>query len=1634
MLTTQYNTPETQASPDEPASLATPHQLDSAPFDAEHPNAEFIRVNLPAWYSSAPAALRQALHASQQKARRSAQALEPVRNRLLSAQAFAAPVLSQAFFERFKLALDVEAFQLMTWRYDSAWKPAPLEQTLLQAALQNFALSNRSRFDPYSAILRTGGLRYWLIDAAQRRYKVEYHDRQDISLEQFADFCHELDLGSQYQTHLDSVFKPASPDAAKAVASAFIDSERDAVEVLAHLALMKGDITDAAYQMLLNAVKSAVQPKWDGKGLRYCQLHMLDTYAFSGCLLHGALLIQQDVPDPDSGPCLVYMPSEPSHPIKQYASIRAFNASLVQAFDSDTYRHYFSRFISLSQSPEFFTRLESRLYPAKNRTLDVNADLVLKAQSFSEPPFELLYEHLLSKTYGDSRAIAVPSAHVDQQAQDALLESLKNNGMNLLNAAGLFVPVLGEVMALVALYQLASEVFVAYEDWTHGEHEEAMQHVYNIGENVAQMLVVGTVIGAVNALEPSMFIESLVQKRVDGSVRLGKPTVDAFADPVRLPEDLSLDALGLYEHDGKMWLPLGGKLYRVEPDASRAYWRIKHPSNERSYSPRLTHNGAGAWRHEWENPMGWDEVTAFKRLNATCNAFTEDEVRKVLRITGSNEALLRQIHVENYQPPALLRDAIQRVEIERELQGCIDTLNAEDLSAVSVSHIEPWMKLLVSSPRWQKARGLLLIDADGVMLDAWNTGSHMTLSSHVVGPTSDLSQVLGQLLDGMTPGEITLLTGSGSTDKAVQVRALKNYLADYAQRHVERLIDGVYALKSRTGDPLVELIQRDFSSLPSSVALEIIDMASEAEKTQMASTKRIPLTLAEHAREYQQQLRINRANEGFYRSSTDNPDTYRAGLGVLQYVPGWRGDISIDLLRDTLEGDEISSIGSDQATAMHRILVKTEKGFQSFNPSGDSLGEVNPRFFSALLNILPDEVRSSIELPLNADEQQLRSLLRRMASDRRDRVAGILRIQPVRPGIKWPQRLPDGRIGYPLSGRLRGFFRRLGIGASSHSPELAVRGLYPDFSDAEVSSFLDQLRAEHTGPASQSASFVRQKLRRLTDELHNLQTTLDAWVAEAALSSQRRPREAAAMRIKSCWKRLSARCRNHQGDFLGYMLDLDNLRVGNMPDISADFSHVVALKAGNMRLNSSTVDAFLGKFKSLQSLVLDFNDLQVIPESVGRMTQLVELSLRHNPLVWTEASNAILQNLHQLEVLDLNFCSIGPNSRLAAVNSLRMLFLRATGIEMLPQWNWRSTDLIRLDLRDNRISEITAQELANLPHSLNENRMRIHLNGNPLSAATLERIRLFRESRLRPRLGISHSNHSLQDAPANAIWLAGSSGEQLAARMELWQGLLASPGSADFFQVLSDLASSADFLNDREDLTTRVWAMIEAATANSELRMQLFDLAAHPQTCGDGLALIFGDMEVRVRMLSIMSSTTAIAQPEEMFRLTRGLDRLDQVEKIARRDIALRRARHEPVDEAEVRLAYRTGLQKRLALPSQSRTMLFRNLAGVSDANLNAAYSEIIAREGTQAFFESLIEREFWISYLEARYDRDFAPAKVPFLQRLNALDELPPNEQSDQQYLDQIALISEERRQAVNDLAISLSRHIAEAVNMTPQ
>ena len=546
----------------------------ASPFGTDHANVEFLKTRLPAWYLDAPEPLRVALHQSQLKSQLSRQIVEPIRSQLIPVETFATPLLTQALFERFKLRLDVTANQLVTMHHDDILLlrlRTPLKQTLLQAALQNFEAGET--FNPGSALLPADGLQTQLIWGPEfrvwiPRFRFRYSGVLDIKPEQFAEMARTLDLGGQYQAHLDSVFKP-DEEAARNVTKAFMNSERDAIEVLAHIARMKNEISAEVYALLLEMVQADGNPNWHGMPVRYRQLHMLDTYAFSGSSLSGALLIEPDLPGEDV-PCVVYMPGDPITPIKEYESFTAFTDELRDRLASKRYQQYFQRFIALEQSHLFFAKLNERLNirpaPFTERVwpvyiYDRTAELYLQKREIDKPVFEFLYEQLVTKTYQDSRVIAVPTSDEDRESRLKRWQAFESAGMDVLMVAGFFVPVLGTVMAVAAAGQLLHEAFVAVEDWTHGETQEALNQVFTIGENLATMAALGAAVHVAPRVLPSPFIESLSPVKLrNGLTRLWKPDLARFEQKVALPSWVPADVQGRITVEGKNWLPLDGKL------------------------------------------------------------------------------------------------------------------------------------------------------------------------------------------------------------------------------------------------------------------------------------------------------------------------------------------------------------------------------------------------------------------------------------------------------------------------------------------------------------------------------------------------------------------------------------------------------------------------------------------------------------------------------------------------------------------------------------------------------------------------------------------------------------------------------------------------------------------------------------------------------------------------------------------------------------------------------------------------------------------------------------------------------------------------------------------------------------------
>lgn len=1634
-----------------------------APWNENRANHGFIKSRLPAWYSGASTELRAALRKSQLFSLFSRRDVEPLRKKLKSVKAFAEPLLEQQLVDTFSFRLDLHKNDLVTMHTQTFLgvdQRRPFRQSLLQAALQNFEAfeAQEGGFERGAALLPDDGLQLQLVagtgvNGRYPRFRFRYSGVIGIKPAQFGEMCRRLDLGARYQTHLDSVFKPpalpeqSADERALEVAGKFQRSEQDSVQVLAHIALMKKHISLAAYDMLLALTTPGSTPMWGVEPVRHGWLRMLDSIGEHGNMLLGAMFIEPDKDDDEALPCLVYMPGEPEHPLKEYVSFKAFTDTLRRKLSASAYQDYFRRFISLCEHQRFFVRLNERLMPLRpldgnplstglrRRLFDERAELSLEKFVYSPAPFQMLYEHLLLKTYEDSRVLAVPTGEEDQKNRMERLQAYESAGVDLLNIASFFIPILGAAMAVIAVEHVLSDIFIGIQEWEDGEIDEAFSHLFGAAENIALAGAVGAIAGtqaSSAASAPSAFIENMVSVTLkNGQTRLWKADLAPFQQELTLPNWVMANAEARIEVEGKSYLPLAGKYYQVDFDVKLKRWRLKHPTRADRYSPVLNHNGAGAWRHEGENPMGWDLHTLFRRLHPGLDGTSEQTIERIMAVTHADETLLRRVHVDNIKPPALLSDSISRFQIEHQIDAFITAMNSGNLHEFNLPNINPYLELLTFLPGWPKARVLRLLDSQGVELQVFGTPGSALPAIDLTYLPGQMDDVITSTLASLTPDEVETLLGDYNPRRQSQSSRLAEQLAEVATLRSGSLHDGIYQANTPAEGPSVKLIRRDFPALPTGVANELLESASAQEISRMTLSSRLPLRMAEQAREYQQQLRLNRVNEGFYFKGGDSPDLATAGVSLLSRLPGWPENLALEIREGTFSGELLASVGDYQTSARRWVLVKSGQRYQTLDSVGNSIDSGGHPFFSAVLQALPSDARAAIGLSSDATESALRAALGDIAVGQRDAVALALGMQKINPGFKWPQRLADGRLGYPLSGRFRRLFSRFGLGARNHSAELAVKSLFPGMEEAEVRLFISALRAGYTGPSNDLSNYIQGQIRAMEIQYEQLDATLDSWVSapsEPRVRGNRvwfvtqEDRRLAATRIKRCWKRLSRKCYSERGQFLGYSLDLNQLAIGELPVLTARFDHVRGLYINHIGLDADAINTLLGQFSDLRELYLRDNDLTSIPEALSAHTALEQLSLRGNPLVLDQRSVNRLQGLLQLRTLNLNHCPIGPLLDVSGMRRLVRLSLRATGIDALPAGIGDCVNLIILDARNNRIGDIPETTF----HDARAIYRRLQLHDNPLSEGTRDRARGALSHDAMRIMGITDDRpHAQDELSPLALWLTESSDEERPIRLTVWNDLQAEPDSSDFFRVLNDLTASADYQGSRQVLTQRVWTVLESAVAHGALRDELFTLAAHPQTCGDGIMLVFNDLEIRVLVFNVMASARVGAQETELFQLARGLERLDEVEKIAREDIATRSLGYPPLDPAEVRLAYRIGLAQRLKLPLQPKGMIFSRLAGVTEQAIDAAEEQVLQREKAPAFLNAMIARDFWMEYLQTHYAARFEPVQTPFHERLSDLDDRAYATLRNDEYLEQIELIREERAVATNLLALQLTREI---------
>lgn len=831
-------------------------------------------------------------------------------------------------------------------------------------------------------------------------------------------------------------------------------------------------------------------------------------------------------------------------------------------------------------------------------------------------------------------------------------------------------------------------------------------------------------------------------------------------------------------------------------------------------------------------------------------------------------------------------------------------------------------------------------------------------------------------------------------------------LADPAldvEKHAGQMIDDAprlrQALMTHLSTPALpdgadlSLIRRDFPGLPEAYALDLLSQENAALVEQMNSRKRIPLALAEQAREALQSARIARAIEALVLGNSYSDDLPELVFGLLRRHAGWPMQINFEVREGSAFGRLTSRLFPSAATGELRTLVWKEGTLRVYQDGIDADGAPEPPsdLFASLLAFLPGEHLERLGWSGETGTTVMRTDLLGWLPASHDEVATLLGMTAIRPRFRPGRRMPDGRFGYPLSGR-----------GSAGSPaartlRTRIRALYPGFSDQQVETYAELLE----GQGSAFATLLGEEL-----EFRRLDRALRTWIQVPGLAPARAARQVVADELLRIW-RTEGPVVHHGGD-AGMRLSLVGVPVGELPTlpVNTNFRHVQELDLVNLRL-SSLPAGFLRYFGRLRSLNLANNSLSSLPGELERLSSLRILNLSRNNLRLGASAYGALGGLRHLRVLDLSRNPLGSFAlSLRSLQRLHELDLRATQLTVFPAGLEQAELLESADLRDNEISALPDGVLQ-APTVL---RQALRLEGNPLPDDYSQLL-----------LG-AQSQAGASALDARTLWLEHFEDTERERRAAQWDRLLEEDGSEELFALLGRLVQSSDFRLARTNLEQRVWTLLDAIQGDTQLREDIFNLAANPTTCVDSVASCFSALQVRAFVASGLRDVPAAQAQSTRRMLGRRLFRLDRVEQYARADMMQRVADGAGVDEVEVSLAYRVGLARDLDLPGQARSLQFETIAGVTRADLDAAAARVREAEASDELAQFISERDFWLDYLRTTEPAQFAAIEEPSDDQMSALDDRRDG-LTDLEYLAEAKSLKQSREAELQALALRLTR-----------
>ncbi|MBF8725365.1 NEL-type E3 ubiquitin ligase domain-containing protein [Pseudomonas putida] len=767
-------------------------------------------------------------------------------------------------------------------------------------------------------------------------------------------------------------------------------------------------------------------------------------------------------------------------------------------------------------------------------------------------------------------------------------------------------------------------------------------------------------------------------------------------------------------------------------------------------------------------------------------------------------------------------------------------------------------------------------------------------------------------------------------------------------------------------DPLSSVIRADMPGLPERYVQALAADIGQVEREIALSTGKLPLRCLRQGASLLRVARLTRAMCGVYLPNAYCDEAGELALALLQRLDAWP-TLRIELWTDDPDAHRIAAVGDRSPGANLVKIVHKEGRFRAIEEASVDYGALineSDDFCQTLLALLEPAQRTTLDLNGDHAASTLRGRLIAQLPKTHAEVEQLLGWPRQDRWFNPGRRMPDGRVGYPLSGRP----------ARRRSPDNLLRNrlrnLYPGLDDSAIDNRLARLLE---GPQA-----AYDALLELEGDHADLERHLSRWTGFESDPGRQRARRQVADQIRRAWRQMGESLGD---DAAGQRLSLVNLNIGTLPELPAhiEFELTRSLVIHDVPITHMPT-AFLSCFTRLRELNLSSNGLLGVPTEIAYLVELRTLRLARNSIRLNDHALNALTRLPQLTHLDLSYNPLGAfEMRYNQLTHLVELNLRHCRLSVWPSGLELCSYLERVDLRDNLLHVVPA-EIQRLPHA---SRMGFMVERNRLSSIEMQR--LFALDSIAEHFHLPEPRRVIDRQVTRDVWLDAGNPQLRSSRQALWSRLMADPDSDGLARLLGLLEDTGDYDTASYQLAERVWALLEVIDANEQLRQRIHSLARLPLTCMNTVADRFSELQLRA-LIDGAEHNVAPERGNELLGLGQQLFRLDRLEQVARRDVLQRLAARERVDQAAVSLAYRVRLRARLNLPCQPHSMLYADAAELTDTQLEDAYREVMAAMTPDALSMSLSQRVFWASYIHERHTEVFEALQAQFAARRSTL------------------------------------------------